>query len=129
MARRACKALMVNTSLARLGLVGNSIDTEGASSLLESLTGCNTTLVHLGLDNHDNISETVCTAIAAFTLANEADIRLLHAGAELDLSSKSIDAVQAKRVATELAANATVTTLLLNQMILAMKGAWISPAP
>jgi Ran GTPase-activating protein (RanGAP) involved in mRNA processing and transport len=109
------EALKFNASLTVLGLSDNSIGEGGASSLLKALSGCNTTLTEVYLLDNDDISETIRSAIAAFAKANRHRIRLLHARAELDLSSKSIGAVQAKRVATELADNTTVTTLVLNK--------------
>jgi Leucine Rich repeat len=63
------EALKVNTSLTKLRLSGSSIGDEGAASLLEALTKCNTTLTELDLDESD-ISETISSAIAAFVDTN-----------------------------------------------------------
>jgi NLR family CARD domain-containing protein 3 len=72
--------------------------------LLKALTEHNTTLTELHLEDNSNVSETMDSVIYAFVDANKAGIRLLHAGAE-----------QAKRIATELADNATMTMLVLNK--------------
>jgi hypothetical protein len=77
------------------------------------LTERNTTLKKLGFVESNNISDTILS-VAAFVGANRNGIRLLHAGSELDLSSEDIDDDQAKRVASELADNMTVPTLILN---------------
>jgi NLR family CARD domain-containing protein 3 len=108
------EALEVNASLTRLDLSKNNIGDEGASSLLKALTGYNTALTTLDL-YLNNVSHTILSTIKAYVAANESGTRLLHAGGKLDLSSKLIDDVQAKRVATELADNTTVTVLILNK--------------
>jgi Leucine Rich repeat len=79
------------------------------------LTECNNTLTRLYWGHNANISEIIHLAARAFVDANQAGIRLLHSQAKLDLSSKGINAIQAKRVAAELSVNTTVTTLALNQ--------------
>jgi NLR family CARD domain-containing protein 3 len=116
------EALKVNTSLTELNLHNNSIADGGASSLLKVLTKYNTTLRYLNLTGNDNSSETLLSTITAFTAANQKGIRLLHAGPELDLSSKIVDAAQAKQVAAELADDAAVTALALNQNYMGHQG-------
>jgi Leucine Rich repeat len=108
------EALKVNMSLTGLDLSNNNVGDEGAAVLLKALMGYNTTLTTLDL-YLNTISRTIWSTIKAFVAANESGTRLLHAGGKLDLSSKRIDNVQAKRVAMELADNTNVTTLLLNQ--------------
>jgi NLR family CARD domain-containing protein 3 len=107
-------ALATNTSLSVLHLGGNNITNDGASPWLDVLTKCNTTLTMVDLKHNGDISHTISSAIARFVSANGARTRLLNAGAKLDLSSRRIDRVQAKRAAMELAVNTTVTELLLN---------------
>jgi Ran GTPase-activating protein (RanGAP) involved in mRNA processing and transport len=116
------EALTVNSSLTELGLWQNSIGDEGAAVLLKALTECNTTLAELYLHENDNISVNIWSAIYAFVAANKAGTRLLCARADLDLSSKEIDDVQAKRVAAELADNTTVTTLVMNKNAIGRQG-------
>jgi Ran GTPase-activating protein (RanGAP) involved in mRNA processing and transport len=108
------EALKVNTSLTRLFLGNNTIGDVGAASILNGLAGWNTTLKDLAVWGN-NILGTLESAINAFSDANRAGIRLLHAEAKLDLSSKWIGEAQAKQVGEELAVNTTVTTLILNQ--------------
>jgi NLR family CARD domain-containing protein 3 len=107
--------LVVNTSLTSLHLRRNSIEDAGATSILNALAGCNTTLARLYLEENNNISETIRSAVYAFVDANGAGTRLLHAEARLDLSSKQIGDARAKQIATELAGNTTATMLVLNK--------------
>jgi Leucine Rich repeat len=61
------------------------------------------------------LSDTIGDAINETVSANAAGIRLLRAGAELDLSSKGVDASQANHIAEELSGNMTVATLVLSK--------------
>jgi Ran GTPase-activating protein (RanGAP) involved in mRNA processing and transport len=105
--------------LTELSLSYNGAGDEGTSSLLKALTKCNTTLIELC---NGDISDNNSSAIYAFVVAIQAGTLLLHAGAELDLSSEGIDDVQAKRVAVELADSTTVTTLALNKNAIGPQG-------
>jgi Ran GTPase-activating protein (RanGAP) involved in mRNA processing and transport len=120
------EALKGNTSLTELRLDNNAIGEEGASSFKSVLKKCNTTLTGLHIHRNFNISEATRSAIAALVKANEAGIRLLHAGAELDLSSKRINRAKARHIALELADNTTVTRLRIE---LAVKAAPILLTP
>jgi NLR family CARD domain-containing protein 3 len=115
-------ALESNTSLIYLSLHFNRIGADGAASLLKALVEGNITLTQLDLWSTGRIQRTVRCAITAFVNANRAGIRLLHAGAELDLSSEGIVSVQAKRVAMELEVNMTVTRLILSKNRIGDKG-------
>jgi NLR family CARD domain-containing protein 3 len=115
-------ALKVNAGLRYLDLRCNNIGDEGAASWLDVLTKCNTKLTKLDLYGNDNISGTIRSAIASFIDANKAGIRQLHAEAELDLSSKDIGEVQAKRIASELLENTAVTMLVLNKNRIGRQG-------
>jgi NLR family CARD domain-containing protein 3 len=106
-------ALKVNSTLERLYLNGRFIRDEGAMSILDALE-CNTTLTSIYLSwSTQNISQTINSAIDDLVYANEAGIRLLHAGSDVDLSFKHIEAEAAKVVAKDLARNTVVTTLNL----------------
>jgi NLR family CARD domain-containing protein 3 len=109
------RGLETNATLTCLEMRRNYVGEEGAASLLEALTKSNITLTILSLDGNDNISEAILSVVAAFIDANKRGTRLLRAGAALDLSSKRITGAQAKQIATELADNTTVTTLVLNK--------------
>jgi Ran GTPase-activating protein (RanGAP) involved in mRNA processing and transport len=102
-------------------LGSNDIDDEGASVCLGVLTNWNTTLTELPFYNN-NISQTVYSDVVGLIDANKIGIRLLHAGPKLDLSCKDIDDAQAKRVATELADNTTVTAVALNMNEIGRRG-------
>jgi Ran GTPase-activating protein (RanGAP) involved in mRNA processing and transport len=119
-------ALAVNTTLRELSLGHDRWNTSfrsngdaGTVAFLKALAEHNTTLTGLGLCTATAAGR---LAVAAFVAANRAGIRLLHAGAKLDLSSKSIDASLAKPVATDLAGNTTVTMLILNQNDIGRQG-------
>jgi NLR family CARD domain-containing protein 3 len=110
------EALRINSTLTTLLFQGNNdIGEEAASLWLDVLKKYNTTLTFLCLDRNSAISDIIRSAIAAFIDANKAGIRLLHAEAKLDLSSKRIGDRQAKQVAMELSDNTAVTMLALNR--------------
>jgi NLR family CARD domain-containing protein 3 len=136
----------VNSSLTVLDLEENIIGDRGAASLLKALTERNTTLTELCLSDNENISRSIGSAIEACVHANSEGIRLLGAGAKLDLSCKAIDcdsaknialnfegimpvtmrivigAARAKQVAIELADNTAVTTLAFNKREIGPQG-------
>jgi Leucine Rich repeat len=121
------EALKTNATLTELWLDINRIGNEGAEMLLNALKQCNTSLTALYLFRN-NVSLTISSAIEEIVNANEAGVRLIHAEAELDLSSKGISGAQAKLVSADLASSATVTTLNLNQNRIDQQGVDIANA-
>jgi Ran GTPase-activating protein (RanGAP) involved in mRNA processing and transport len=109
------KALKVNITLTNLCLNHNRIGDKGALVLLKVLIKFNTTLMDINLWDNDNTSSIIQSTICAFSKANNSGLRLLHAGAKVDLSSKWLCDFQAKQVAIELFYSKTVTTLILNK--------------
>jgi Leucine Rich repeat len=94
---------------------------------LKALKECNTTMTMLHL-LHNSICATISFEIEEILYANKAGIRLVHAKAELDLSPKGINGAWTKLVATDLASNVTVTTLILNRNGLGDQGVDIANA-
>jgi NLR family CARD domain-containing protein 3 len=133
------EALKRKTTMKTLGL---SFHGNGATAILKTLAECNTTLLNLywhnidddddgedndgddGEDDNDDDGEDddydgeesgTLSAINDIVAANRVGVRLLHAGAELDLSSNGIDARLAATVSEDLAGNAVETKLLLRK--------------
>jgi Ran GTPase-activating protein (RanGAP) involved in mRNA processing and transport len=105
--------LRFNTSLLELLLCHDSVGDVGASSLLSALTEVNTTLIHLHVGA--NASQEVLFAISIVTRANMKGTRLVHAGAEVDLSHKEIYIAEAGLIRTDLAGNTTTKALNLSR--------------
>jgi Leucine Rich repeat len=95
------EALTTNTSLQLLFLSGTRIGDVGATQLLNVLAEVNTTLKELDL--RPTPSRAVRSAISLVTGANKRCIRLVRAGATVDLSGKRLLIAEAGLIGSDLA--------------------------
>jgi Ran GTPase-activating protein (RanGAP) involved in mRNA processing and transport len=109
------KAIETNTTLTELDMQNNVVGENGALAILDALNEHNTTLTWVCLEGNSNISRDIHSEIYCVTSANHYGVRLVRAGATLDVSDKSICIRTTMQIAKELALNTTLKVLVLNR--------------